>query len=443
MAGRRRKPNPVELGVDEFLAAPDSVRRSDEERRKLEARKAQAQAEEKQLRARKRKTAPSAEDLLADLNRVAADKNLNPHWKFKTLSAKRYRLYGYYPILFVDRRYGTFTHALEVAGLRDKPGTRSTKAAIAHRSRNEHAGRYAERYLLPHVQKHPELEREINDVKLVLSISDTHGPFLDPFTWQVFLEVARDLKPDVVFFNGDILEGSSISRWEKIPGWNCDLQVELDFAREMFKQIREVVPADTRVVWGAGNHGLDRWARYLTQVAPEIAGLRSMRFDELVGLGDLDVTLTQGGKMASPKGTEDDAPGMLLYDCYRIHHGTILGQTPAVGELRVAGRSGQSGHIHRPAVVYGTTEANRTKTWMSTPMGCTPRAGRAYMKGLITGWSKGFGIAFIAPGGVVRHYPVVTDDGWAIVEGYHYRERDDLPEQEPIKNWLVDMPVPK
>lgn len=423
--------------LEEFLAAPDSLRKSETERLKAVRRKALQQAEEEQLRRHKSKAKPSVEDMLADMVRVASDKDLNPYWRFKTLSRKRYRLFGFFPIEFIDNEFGQFEHAKQVAGLEDQPGTRNKKAHIAERSRSSHAGRYLVRHVAPYVIKGKhELTREIESTKLVLSISDTHATFLDPFTWYVFLSSCRDLQPDVILCNGDILEGSEISRFAKIPGWTINLQLEFDFAREMFRQLREVCP-DAEIIWTAGNHGLDRIAAYVTQVAPAFAQMRSLKFDELAGVHDYGVRLSQGGTILSPKGTENDPAGILLYGFYRCTHGTKLGATPALGELQSAGRSGQSGHVHRGMVIHGTTEAQAGLSWMSTPMGCTHRAGRSYMKGTTTGWQRGFGVAILMPGQRVHQYPVITEGDVAYVEGYHYSApKGFVHEQNVQTNWL-------
>lgn len=439
---RSSRSKSVEREVDELIAAPESVRRSESERRKYAERKARALAEEEQLRASKLKEPPSIEDLLADLVRCAEDKETNPYWRFKTLSRKRYRLFGHYPLDFVIREFGTFEHAKQVAHLEDKPGTRLKMFARAEASRREHVSRYLTRYVLPYVRVAEPVHRAEAGVRLVLSISDTHATFLDPFTWHAFLCALRDLAPDVVYLNGDILEGSEISTHPKIPGWTVPLQLEFDFAREMFRQIRAVGGSRPRVIWGAGNHGLDRLARYLTQVAPAFANLRSLRFDKLAGIDDLNIELAMGGTIASPAGTEDEAPGRLLFGCYRVHHGTKVGVSPAAEELRSAGRSGQSGHVHRASVAYGANEAQRALTWMSTPMGCIERAGRAYMHGLCTGWQTGFGLAFIGPQGQVRHYPVICDDGFAVAEGRVYERPKGLGGMNPSKLWLPDLPLP-
>lgn len=421
--------------VERFLAAPDTVRKDSIERRKYEERKKRLEAESARIRAAKSKRHPSDEDILADILRVAEDEDTNPYHEFKSISRRRYQLYGHYPVEIIDERYGQFEHAKEVAGLSDKPGTRDRRAARAQQSRREHAMRYAERYVLPFVVKEPEIERALTKSELVLSISDTHATFLDPFTWEVFKGSVQVLKPDIIVLNGDVLEGSEISRFPKIPGWTIPLQLEFDFAREMFRQLRDIAP-HARIIWSAGNHGLDRWVSYLTQVAPALANLRSLRFDQLAGLDELGIELAQGGSIMSPEGTEEEFPGRLFHGFYFVYHGVKVGQNATLAELQSVGYSGQSGHIHRAGVVYGSTAAHAGLTWMSTPMGCTNRAGRAYMRGPSDGWQKGIGLAHLHPDKTVNHYPIITDGDVVVVEGHMFkRTTDKLP--DPTKNWLA------
>lgn len=436
--------------LDEFLAAPDSLTHSASEKQRALIRKARETAEENQLKSRKRTDpetgeliVPTTEELIADAREIAHDETTNPMgFRFGTLSRKRYREFGNFWIGFVDEQFGQFAHFLEVCNLRDAIGTRRKKAAITRKSRMLHASRYLERHMLPYCNAKAHFDRQLVGSELILSISDTHAMFLDPFTWFCFLQACRDLKPDLILANGDILEGSEISGYDQIPGWTASLQSEFDFVREMFRQIREAVGPDVPIVWTAGNHGLDRLARYLTQVAKPFAKLRSMKFDVLAGLEDYDIMLSQGGTIASPDGTEDDIEGFLLYGFYRPYHGRKLGAIPAVQELLSCGYSGQSGHIHRGSVIYGTTERLRGLSWMSTPMGCTPRAGRAYMKGTSTGWQRGFGVAHLHPDGAVNQYPVVTEGNVVSVEGYQYRRPEVELDPDVTTNWLEGLELP-
>jgi len=271
----------------------------------------------------------------------------------------------------------------------------------------------------------------------MLSISDTHSQMMCPFTWLSFLSAVRDLQPDGVLFNGDTLDTVQLSRHPKIPGWTPELQSELDFKKAMFREVRKVHDGD---IWDTGgNHDLaDRLAMHLTQVSPALAGLRCLRVDELMGLGEHDVKLFHGGTILSPAGEEDAKTGFLMFGFYRIHHGTRLGTNPALDELKDAGRSGQSGHVHRASLAFGTSERDEGLSWMCTPMGARHSVGRAYVKGTNTGWQRGFGYCELFPDGGVHQYPVVVRGERVVVEGFCYDRPDWLDDPEPEGVWLDD-----
>lgn len=444
MANRRKRKPPAQRQVDELLSAPDTVALNEAERRKYSTRKALAEAEHLQLLASKSKETPSVEDMLADLVRVATDEETNKWHRHRSISRRRYELYGHFPVEFIDREFGQFQHALEVAGLRDQPGDRLWRANRAKQSRREHARRYVERYVAPYVLNPDTTQVKLSTGYSMLSISDTHSQFLDPFVWLSFLSAIRDLKPDCVLLNGDTLEGNAISRHPKIPGWSEPLQSELDFKREMFRQIREDAGHQGDLFDTGGNHDTaDRLTMYLTQQARGLSSLRCLRVDELLGLDDFGVQLFHGGTILSPDGTEDQKSGLLLYGFYRVHHGTALGQTPAQAELRAAGRSGQSGHVHRAQLIYGTTERDEGLSWMCTPMGARHELGRSYMKGTNTGWQRGFGFARLFPNDTVHQYPVVVHHGTdgrerLTVEGITYIRPKNLADPPTTGQWLTD-----
>lgn len=437
---RQSKSSPEKV-VDQFLAAPDSLRRNAKELEKARHRKAREEAERQRLLATKSKRAPSTEDLIADVVRVAEDPETNPFAKFRSVSRRRYELFGHYPVDVVDQRFGTFQHFKEVAGLADAAGTRLWRANRSKESRRAHAARYVERWVRPYVARAREFQRLGGRDYLLLSISDTHGPMLDPFVWLSFLSAIRDLRPDGVLFNGDTMDLNEISRHPKVPGRSEPLQSELDFQREMFRQVREDAGHQGDLLYTGGNHDVDRLAMYLTQVAPALSSLRDLRVDRLMGLADYGVRLLTGGTIASPAGTEDAKPGFLLFGHYRVHHGTMLGGDPAAKELRAAGRSGQSGHVHRASLAFGTTERDEALSWMTTPMGCRHEAGRDYVRGTNTGWQRGFGLARIFADGTVSQYPVVVSGRpeRLTVEGTTYVRPKDLRDPEPHGNWLEEL----
>jgi hypothetical protein len=433
-----RRKTPPRDAVHELLAAPDTLRKSESEKVKYQQRKAQEAAAAARLLASKSKDRPTVEDMLADIVRVADDQATNPFWQHRSISRRRYELYGHYPVEYVDQEFGQWEHAKQVAGLADQPGTRLWRANRAAESRRAHAERYVERYVAPYVVRPDDHRMPDHGSYVLLSISDTHSQFLDPFVWIAFQSAIRDLRPDGVLFNGDILEGAEISRHPKIPGWTESLQSEFDFAREMIRQVRENAGHRGDIFWTGGNHDVDRLASYLTQTAPGLASLRDLRIDRQLGLDEYAVRLFTGGTIASPRGTEDARPGFLLFGHYRIHHGTRLGATPAVEELRDAGRSGQSGHVHRASQAWATNERQEAISWMTTPAGCRHEVGRAYMKGTTTGWQRGFGFARIFADGSVHQYPVVVSGDRLSVEGYTYTKNPDLLDPPTKGQWVAD-----
>lgn len=425
--------------VEELLAAPDITKLNATELKKYQQRKAHEEARRAQQARVKSADKPTIEDILADMLRVAEDPELNKWHATRVLGRKLYERYGFYPIEEVLEEFGQWNHACEVAGLRDQAGTRLKRAARAIASRREHAARYVNRYVLPYVAK-PDDYRELDGSYLLLSISDTHSGFLCPFTWHAFLSSIRDLRPDGVAFVGDTLEGGTISRHPQIPNWSMDIQTEFDFQWEMARQVRFFHNGDFFIC--GGNHGIDRWAMYFTQTAKELAGVRSLRIDKMMGLSEFDVKLMQGGTMMSPEGTENDEHGFLMFDTLRVHHGTFLGKHPARKELEAAGRSGLSGHAHRSDQAWGCTEKDKGLVWMSLPCGCTELAARAYIKAGNKGWQSGFGLTRIFPGGQVRQYPILTDGDTCCVEGFVYERPDDLPNPDPMALWLPEILLP-
>lgn len=415
--------DPPEL--DDFLAAPEGTLKNERERQKLIDRKAQDAARRARENFRKQTGVASHEDLLADLVRVAEDEATNPFHKHRSVSERRYELYGHYPLEEL-LKLGQFSHVCQQAGLRRPEGDRRLLRARTLRSLQEHDERYMRRYLLPHVQKFPELHRAPAGWKCVVVISDMHGMYLDPFTWHTAVEVATHLGADCFYMNGDVIDGNAISSHPKVPGSNVPPQLEFDLIRGLGIDARNRLPDSCRLVWGAGNHFLDRMVRFLTQNSG-LAGLRSLRIDQLVGLDDLDIELVQGGTFVSPKGTEEDEPRTVLWENYMVTHGTRLGQYPAAAELRQWGMSGTSGHVHRASIHYGATYNDRGLSWMSTPMACVEDAGRNYIKDF-AGWQKGFGVAYISPKGNVRQQVVLTDGGEAYCEGTVYTRPDDCPQ---------------
>ena len=406
----------------QFLAAPEEVVRDPKELRKLLERKAQDDARLARERATKRSGRPSLEDILSDVVRVAEDAEHNPYHEFRSISRRRYELYGNYPIEFV-LEHGRFEHVKQMAGLADSVGTRRLLHARTNKSILDHAARYFDRHVRPHVGKFPEIQRATARATLAVAIGDTHSTFMDPFTWVSFLAFVKDAQPEVVLWIGDHIDGAEISTHTRVPGQTAPLQLELDMQRAMMREARAAAPR-ARFVLVPDNHFWDRMVRYLSQVATANAGLRDMRIDQLLDLDALDVELAPSGSFLAPG--SDERPALRLYDRYLATHGTRLGAHPAHGELVGWGTSGVSGHVHRHQLAMGPTAGLREEQWMSLPGGVIDQVARYYVKGPEPAWSRGWGTVETCGRGL-QMTPVVVDGGVAMAHGWHYTPKGTLP----------------
>jgi hypothetical protein len=410
--------------VEQFIAAPDEVVNNPKEAEKLRDRKARDEARIARERASKLPGRPTLEDILADMVRVAED--ASP--EFRMIRRRRYELYGHYPIEYV-LEHGTFHHLKQIAGLAETQGDQMLLRARTKKSLDEHDQRYIERYIRPHINKFPELQRETSGSRMGVFISDTHSLFMDPFYWESFLAFCEDAQPDVIGLVADHVDGSEISGHIQVPGFTTPLQTELDMFKAMVVEIRERIGYKTRIVLVGDNHFFDRMTRYLAQVSRALANLRTLKLDKLMDLDDLEIELAMGGSFISPDGQEDNRPFIRLWDRINMTHGTKLGKYPAAAELLSWGTSGVSGHVHRDQIIGGPVPALRREKWMSLGSGVIDEVAKYYIKGAGPAWTGAWGIAELMGRTTPQMTSVITTDGIAQAHGWVYKARPDLPRQ--------------
>lgn len=411
--------------VEQFLSAPEEVVSDPREAAKLKDRKERDRARKARERAGKRKGKPSLEDILTDVVRVAEDEEHNPHHEFRSVSKRRYEVYGLYPIEDV-LQYGRFETVKQMAELSDSVGDRMLLNARSNRTLQSHDRRYIQRYIQGHINKFPELQRATAKAKMGVFISDTHSAFCDPFYWESFLAFAEDAQPDLIGLVADHVDGSEISGHDKVPGFTLPLQVELDLFKAQVTEIRERLGDKVRIVLVGDNHFFDRLTRYLTQVSRALAGLRSLRIDQLMGLGDLDIELAMGGSFVSPEGQEDKRPFIRLWDRFNMTHGTALGKFPAMGELMNWGTSGISGHVHRDQIIRGPVASLRDEQWMCLGSGVIDEVAKYYVKGAGPSWSRAWGIMEMM-NGHIQFTSVDVSNRVAMAHGWYYTAAKSLP----------------
>ena len=352
--------------------------------------------------------------LIADLKRVFEHPD-NPYAGWAA-SRKRYRELGHYPEIVVADLFGTHAEFERAAGLRSARGTDKVRLATARLRTEKEIRTYAEEHVLRSTNRWERRYRDRQGVKHVLVGSDFHGQFVDPLALRVFLDVAADVQPDVVVLNGDVVDFPQVSRFTHMPGaGSLSLQDELDYVREkIVRRVREAAP-DAALLWVIGNHE-HRLVRYLADTAPELASLRCLSWDKLLGVDEYQVEMVFGGNFMAPR-QRDRADNYrrktskVLYDSLVVTHGQSIAGNAMKVELERFGMSGTSGHTHRPGIFTRPTLAQPYLSWTSTPMMAGFAVGKDYVDGP-SGWTMGFGLFTIDPatGVVIPHLVPVYED---------------------------------
>lgn len=122
----------------------------------------------------------------------------------------------------------------------------------------------------------PRLELNVHDGIVFVGGDGHYWPGYTPTAHLAFCELARVMAPKVVVFNGDALDGSTISRhppigWEDLPS----LEQELAVVQERLGEIEAATPT-ARHLWPLGNHDA-RFNTRLASMAPEFRNVEGTR----------------------------------------------------------------------------------------------------------------------------------------------------------------------
>lgn len=123
------------------------------------------------------------------------------------------------------------------------------------------------------VQEYPQrLALEIQNGCILVG-SDWHfWPGFVSTAFKAFVEACRTFQPKAVVLNGDVIDGSRLSRHPRI-GWDHTPAVkeELEFAQAQLAEIAKAAP-NARKIWTLGNHDA-RLETRLANAVPEVEGL--------------------------------------------------------------------------------------------------------------------------------------------------------------------------
>lgn len=128
-------------------------------------------------------------------------------------------------------------------------------------------------------ERSPRIEIDVPD-GVVLIGSDGHiWPGYEGVARRAFRHMVIQLRPEVICFNGDMLDGARISRfpsigWEKKP----ELVEEVGACQAYLRSVQKVA-GDARLIWTLGNHDL-RFETLVATRAPELVGVEGVHLKD-------------------------------------------------------------------------------------------------------------------------------------------------------------------
>lgn len=125
----------------------------------------------------------------------------------------------------------------------------------------------------------PRVDCELANGVIVVASDAHYWPGVESTAHKALVKVIKDLKPSIVVMNGDVFDGSSISRFPK-QGWGRTPTVkeELVAVGERLSEI-EAVAGNAKLWWTMGNHDM-RFESRLAQAVPEYEGVGGFTLTE-------------------------------------------------------------------------------------------------------------------------------------------------------------------
>ncbi len=239
----------------------------------------------------------------------------------------------------------------------------------------------------------------MTDLKWMVS-SDQHFPYADPRYIDLWFQVVKWYKPQVVDYLGDQSDQACFSRWVEGSSKDFinqmkDVELERVFsfveaeerpAMEFFKQTRKMLPKAELFV-ALGNHDV-RIIDYLDKKFPELAAKATP--ENLWKLDSLGYDYIYYG----------DLPKHRYGDIY-VHHGVSISKHSAESarnDVENFGVSIMRGHSHRAGTYYKTQEL-RNETLRGIEIGHMAdirSEGMAYTN--MKNWQAGFVVGLIESG---------------------------------------------
>jgi predicted phosphodiesterase len=288
-----------------------------------------------------------------------------------------------------NRKFCSREHAVQSANANKKPTQRDEQ--------------------MERIFQHPEGRANLSvpeaaDGTTIVSLSDMQYPFVDEPMMAAVEVFLRTTKPDVLVFNGDILDAYPISQFVTRPGYKLSFEDECKWARKML-QLYANYAGGPEIYWMDGNHEA-RLDKEIWLKAKEW----SFAINDLTVLLDLENLATAYTRYGNH----------LDYLGFVFTHGDVVRKHSAYTAKAMFEKyhsSGVSGHTHRRGEYAASDMHEVTHAWYE--QGCLCRLDLEYVKGS-PNWQPGFMVGTVYDGAV--HPQIIKPiNGSFVVNGERYK----------------------
>lgn len=214
--------------------------------------------------------------------------------------------------------------------------------------------------------------------------SDVHKwPGPNTVAQQAFINVIKEIQPQLIVLNGDVFDGAGVSRWPKTSFGHKlpTVKEELDAIHKYLGEI-EAVAGNAKRWWTIGNHDM-RFESKLANLTPEFEGVPGFSLQEQFPHWPMSIS-------------------MLVNKNLMIKHRYRNGLHATYNNTLVSGMSIVTGHLHRlQATVF--TDYNGTRWGVDTgTLGDTEGPQMAYGEDNPANHCSGFAVLTIVDGKLIH-----------------------------------------
>lgn len=214
-------------------------------------------------------------------------------------------------------------------------------------------------------------------------LGDTHIPYLDVLAYTALEKLLRQIKPDKIILNGDIIDLWEISHFDKNPSRINEIERDISLTRGFLRSIRDNFPL-AEIIYLFGNHEY-RMKKYVWKMAPACEPFKLLRLENMLGLDELKIKYY----------TEDNdyhQEGILL-----VTHGTIVNKDSGMTARRMLCKYGMSvihDHTHRLGSHFKTDCTGTRGAWENGCL-CKLELAKEWRTGYPPDWQHGASLVWM------------------------------------------------